>query len=79
MRTVIQTERLKLRPLALADAPVISRFTSDPAVARNTGAIPVPNPVVAVEGWILILRARAPRSVKTMCSASSGRARGSWA
>ncbi len=60
MRRTIQTERLSLRPLSLADAPRVSVFTSDFDVARMTGAIPCPNPVVAVEGWLLILAARRP-------------------
>lgn len=60
MRETILTPRLKLRPPVLADAPTISLYTSDPGVARMTGAIPLPNPIVAVEGWLLILKARKP-------------------
>lgn len=57
-------ERLSLRPLALADAPRLSVLSSDPAVARTTRSLPLPNPVIAVEGWILILQARAPLNVE---------------
>lgn len=60
MRATLTGKTLKLRPLAMADAPVISRYTSDPAVARMTSALPQPNPVVAVEGWLLINQARKP-------------------
>ena len=60
MRKIISTERLILRPLERADAAPISGFTSDPAVARMVGAIPAPNPPIAVEGWMLLLNARAP-------------------
>ncbi|MBI1186172.1 MAG: GNAT family N-acetyltransferase [Alphaproteobacteria bacterium] len=54
------TQRLVLRPLELTDAPRVSRFTSDPAVARNVGMIPLPHPRICAEGWILIMKARAP-------------------
>ncbi len=54
MRETIETSRLLLRPLTLADAPAISHYTSDPRVARMLDNIPVPNPVVAVEGWLMI-------------------------
>lgn len=60
VRGDISTERLRLRPLAMGDAPLISRFTSDPAVSRNLAMVPSPNPVFAVEGWIMTLAARAP-------------------
>lgn len=54
MREIVQTPRLRLRPVCLADAPIISRYTSDPRVARMLDNIPVPNPIVAVEGWLEI-------------------------
>lgn len=59
MRKTIEAQRLKLRPLRCTDAAAISRFTSDPGVARMLGSVPLPNPVVAVEGWMMILKARA--------------------
>lgn len=60
MRAELRTDRLFLRPLALADAPRLSAITSDPAVARMVARVPCPNPMVAVEGFILIMQARAP-------------------
>ena len=60
MRRTIRTERLLLRPLELADAPRVSALTSEPGVARMVGMIPAPNPTICAEGWILIMRARAP-------------------
>lgn len=60
MRTTIETERLILRPIELADAQRVAAFTSDPAVARMVGMIPLPNPKIAAEGWILIMHARRP-------------------
>ncbi len=60
MRAELRTERLRLRELDLADAQRISEFTSEPEVARNTSRIPLPNPPVAVEGWMITLFARAP-------------------
>lgn len=54
----IETDRLKLRRLCVADGARISQWTSDPAVARMTSRIPLPHPVVAAEGFVLITRAR---------------------
>ena len=59
MQGEITTERLSLRPLHLADAPRVAELTSDAAVARNVGMIPVPHPAICAEGWIAILKARA--------------------
>lgn len=73
MRATIETPRLKLRPLALADAPAIARYSSDPAVARMTDAIPSPNPICAVEGWMLILAARAPLGLDHVYAIEMGR------
>jgi len=60
MGAELRTERLTLRALALADAPRLAAITSDPGVARMVSRIPCPNPVVSVEGFILIMQARAP-------------------
>jgi RimJ/RimL family protein N-acetyltransferase len=62
--TTLKTERLILRPLALADAPRFSALSSDPGVARMTRGIPCPNPPIAAEGWILLRLARAPLGVE---------------
>lgn len=56
----IESERLKLRRLCVADGARISQFTSDPGVAPMVTRIPLPNPVVAAEGYVLITRAREP-------------------
>ncbi|MGE0829007.1 MAG: GNAT family N-acetyltransferase [Hyphomonadaceae bacterium] len=56
----LTTERLKLRSLDLRDAERVAQLSSDPAVARMMGMMPLPNPKVAVEGWILIQKARRP-------------------
>lgn len=62
MRDVIeiQTERLRLRPLAMSDAARIARFAGDAGVARMILHAPIPYLEVAAEGWIMTLRARAP-------------------
>jgi RimJ/RimL family protein N-acetyltransferase len=56
----IETDRLTIRRLRLSDAARVSAFTCDPGVVHMTGRIPLQNPEVAAEGWILILLARAP-------------------
>lgn len=62
MRDVIEieTERLTLRPLQLADAARLAAFTADPAVACMVTSIPHPQMPIAAEGFILIKLARAP-------------------
>lgn len=60
MGAELRTDRLTLRPLALSDAPRLAHLTSDPAVARMVSMIPCPSPVVAMEGFILIMQAREP-------------------
>lgn len=59
MTAPIKTDHLTLRPLTLADAPRIARFTGDFDVARMVSSIPHPHLLVSVEGWILMLEARA--------------------
>lgn len=54
----IETDRLKLRRLRVADGVCISELSNDLAVACMVARIPHPHPVVAAEGFILILRAR---------------------
>lgn len=60
MGAELRTDRLTLRPLALADAPRLAHFSGDPDVARMLSMIPTPYPAVATEGFILIMQARAP-------------------
>lgn len=59
MAAQLKTDRLILRPLTLADAPRVAAFTGDLAVARMVSSIPHPHPQISVEGWILMLEARA--------------------
>jgi RimJ/RimL family protein N-acetyltransferase len=63
MRDVIEieTKRLKLRPLRLSDATRVARFCGDPGVGRNLSSTPLPYLESAAEGWIMIVRARAPQ------------------
>jgi 8-oxo-dGTP diphosphatase len=48
----IETKRLRLRPLALADAPAIERLAGDWEVARFTGSIPHPYPAGGASLWV---------------------------
>ena len=57
-KTTITTQRLKLRPVCAADAPRVSKLSSDWDVARMVSMIPYPNPTVAVEGFLLLMEAR---------------------
>lgn len=56
----IRTERLILRPLDLSDAARVSAFTRDWDVARMTSSVPFPQPLISVEGFLLIEQARRP-------------------
>ncbi len=48
----IEGERVRLRPLALADAPAIESLAGDWEVARYTGSIPHPYPAGGAAPWI---------------------------
>ncbi len=61
MRELIETPRLKLRPLLMRDAPAVARFCNDPGVGRMLAMTPLPYLPAAAEGWILTLAARAPK------------------
>jgi RimJ/RimL family protein N-acetyltransferase len=63
MRDVIEieTKRLKLRPLRQSDATRVALFCGDPGVGRNLAMTPLPYLESAAEGWIMIVRARAPQ------------------
>src|SRR5207302_293257 len=53
-RTIrLETARLILRPLSLADAPAIERYASDWEVARHTSHIPHPYPAGAAAQWLV--------------------------
>jgi RimJ/RimL family protein N-acetyltransferase len=55
----IETDRLTIRRLRLSDAARVSAFTCDPGVVQMVARVPLQNPAIAAEGWILILLARA--------------------
>ena len=57
---LIETGRLRLRPMTVADGARVARWTADLDVARMTARVPHPQTVVGAEGWILIGLARAP-------------------
>lgn len=56
----IRTERLVLRPLELSDAPRVRFVTNEWDVARMTSSVPFPQPLISVEGFLLIEQARRP-------------------
>jgi RimJ/RimL family protein N-acetyltransferase len=56
---VLKTERLTLRPLSMADASRIARFTADPEVAAMISDAALPTLKISAEGRILIHQGRA--------------------
>ncbi len=48
----LASDRLVLRPFVPADAPAVSRYLADPAVARQTLTVPHPYPPGAAEEFI---------------------------
>lgn len=49
MKRTIKTERLVLRPITLGDAPEFARLAGDFDIAKMTGSIPSPFPVISAE------------------------------
>jgi RimJ/RimL family protein N-acetyltransferase len=49
---MLETPRLRLRPLTLADAPAVQRLAGTPEVADTTLNIPYPYPDGLAEQWI---------------------------
>lgn len=54
MPETLTGQRVSLRAFQPEDRDAVSRFTSDPRVATMLGAIPCPNPPLAVDGWMLL-------------------------
>lgn len=54
MRSILQSSRLNLRPVKIADAREIAKLAGHPAIARMTGHIPQPYLYLAAEAWIMI-------------------------
>ncbi|MGB0906597.1 MAG: GNAT family N-acetyltransferase [Maricaulaceae bacterium] len=53
MRPILETERLVLRPITIADAKNYAAYVSTEDVARMTGSIALPFPVMSAEFWIM--------------------------
>jgi RimJ/RimL family protein N-acetyltransferase len=51
-RTALQTERLRLRPLAPADAPRLAELANDFDVVKTTGGMPFPYTLADAERFI---------------------------
>ena len=51
-RPVLQTERLRLRPLAAADAPRLAELANDFDVVKMTGGMPYPYAQADADGFI---------------------------
>lgn len=49
MKRTITTDRLVLRPITLSDAPEFARLAGDFDIAKMTGSIPSPFPVISAE------------------------------
>ena len=48
----ILTERLRLRPFQMADAPEVARLCNNYNLSKGTLSLPYPYPVAAARGWI---------------------------
>jgi hypothetical protein len=49
---IIETKRLRLRPLTIEDAPKVKQFLDDPKVAAQLPSVPHPLPEGGAEEWI---------------------------
>ena len=56
--TILETERLLMRPLVREDAPLIQKYAGDRRIAEMTLSIPHPYPDGLAESWIEELRAK---------------------
>lgn len=61
MRDLLQTERLVLRTLRVSDAQRYSEFASDWDIAKMTGSLPYPIPLISAEIKIEMLLSRRRR------------------
>jgi RimJ/RimL family protein N-acetyltransferase len=60
MSPILTSERLILRPPRAEDAVRLGPMLRDWDVVRMTGSIPFPQPDIGLEGFFLIMEARAP-------------------
>lgn len=63
MRSIIETERLVLRPITIEDAPAFAKLGNDKDIARMTGSFPYPFPLISVEVKIMMLNAQKRRGI----------------
>lgn len=63
MRDILRTERLTLRALDIADAPLFSKYASDWDIARMTGSIPHPFPLVSTEVKVMTMLSQRRRKL----------------
>lgn len=63
MRSIIETERLVLRPITNDDAPAFAKLGNDRDIARMTGSFPYPFPLISVEVKIMMLNAQKRRGI----------------
>jgi [ribosomal protein S5]-alanine N-acetyltransferase len=55
MIEILETLRLKLRPLQMADAPLVSKLAGEKAIASTTRRIPHPYTLEMAENWVASL------------------------
>lgn len=55
MRETIKTDRLILRPISIDDAPAFGRLANDYDIAKMTGSIPHPFPLLSAEFKVMNL------------------------
>jgi RimJ/RimL family protein N-acetyltransferase len=66
MSPTLTTERLVLRPPRLEDAARLGPLLREWDVVRMTGSIPYPQPDIGLEGYFLIMEARAALGVEVV-------------
>lgn len=63
MRSTLTTERLTLRPLTFDDAAWFSSYAGAPEIARMTGSVTTPLPLLSAEFWIMHKLSRVQRGL----------------